>query len=184
MGKSSIVPIFKGYIRTLHEADDNLRIQDVFAHLILPAAAGVAVGALVPAEAHDAVSGSLPTAITAVSIVSAFMCAMAVMVFQLRIQIADALDGKGDAALAGKVKKGDLKLIDELFHDVMWSIVVGFASAFCMTAACFLVSAQDVAFRIFLGVSAALLLNDVLVVCMCLKRMSSAYVIVSRSWGR
>ena len=184
MGKSSIVPIFEGYIRTLHGADDRLRIQDVLAHLIVPAAAGIAVGVLVPTGAHDAVSGSLPTAITAVSIVSAFMCAMAVMVFQLRIQIADVLDGKGDAALAGKVKKGDLKLIDELFHDVMWSIVVGFASALCMTAACFLVDAQELAFRILLGASAALLLNDALVVCMCLKRMSSAYIIVSRSWGR
>ncbi len=184
MGKSSIVPIFKEYIRTLHGVDEHLRIQDVAIHLVVPAAVGIAVGVLTPTDAHDAVSGSLPTAITAVSIVSAFMCAMAVMVFQLRIQVADALDGKSGASLAGKVKKGDLRLVDELFHDVMWSIVVGFASAFCMTAACFLVSAQEVAFRIFLGVSAALLLNDVLVVCMCLKRMSSAYVIVSKSWGR
>ncbi len=184
MGKSSVMPIFKEYIRTLHGIDDRLRIKDVVVHLVVPAAVGIAVGAFVPTEVQDAISGSLPTAITAVSIVSAFMCAMAVMVFQLRIQVADALDGKSGAALVDKVKKGDLKLVDELFHDVMWSIVVGFASAFCMTAGCFLVGVQEVAFRISLGASAALLLNDVLVVCMCLKRMSSAYVIVSKSWGR
>lgn len=184
MGKSSIAPIIKGYIRTLHGADDHLRIQDVAVHLIAPAAAGIAVGLLVPEDAHEVVSGSLPTAVTAVSIVSAFMCAMAVMVFQLRIQIADDVSGEGGAALAGKMKKGDLKLIDELFHDVMWSIVVGFSSALCMTAACFLVGVQEIAFRILLGASAAFLMNDALVVCMCLKRMNSAYIIVSRSWGR
>lgn len=184
MGKSSIAPLFKGYIRTLHGGDDRLRIQDVVVHLVVPIASGIAVGVLVPTEAHDAVSGSLPTAITAVSIVSAFMCAMAVMVFQLRIQIADALDGNGSPALAAKVKKRDLGLVDELFHDVMWSIVVGFASALCMTAACFLVGVQEIAFRILLGVSATLLLNDALVVCMCLKRMNASYTIASKSWGR
>ena len=184
MGKSSIVPIFKEYVRTLHGGDDCLRAQDVAVQLIAPAAVGIAVGALVPADAHEAVSASLPTAITAVSIVSAFMCAMAVMVFQLRIQVANAIDERGGDALSAKVRKGDLKLIDELFHDVMWSIVVGFASALCMTAACFLVGVQEIAFRILLGASAALLLNGALVVCMCLKRMNSSYIIVSRSWGR
>lgn len=182
MGKSSVIPIFKNYISTLHGRDDGVRFQDVAVQLALPAAAGVAVGILMPTGLRGPVAASLPVAITAISIVSAFMCAMAVMVFQLRIQVAEVF-GEGKA-LAKKVEAGDLQLVDELFHDVMWSIVVGFASVFCMTASCFLVEAPEAAFRVAIGASVATLLNDVLVVGMCLKRMSASYAVVSKAWGR
>ena len=115
-------------------------------------------------------------AITALSIVSALLCGLAVAVFQLRIQISSGSSGLG-------VRDAEVKLIDELFAAILWADVAGFSAAGMLVVAGVdnLASVVcDIATACSLGVTC----NFAVVVCMCLKRLSIAYHLASKEWGR
>ena len=59
--------------------------------------------------------------VVGISIVAALMCAMAVLLFQVRAEIRR----ENNALLVGD----DVKLVDETFDDAMWAILVGFLIA-------------------------------------------------------
>ena len=88
MGKASVVGIFKGYVRTLYDARDGsspgVRLVDVFVQSDIPVLCGFACY-------FTGWHLSNPSnAIVGISIVSALMCAMATLLFQVRSQFADS----------------------------------------------------------------------------------------------
>lgn len=97
-------------------------------------------------------------------------------VFQLRIQISSGSSGLG-------VRDAEVKLIDELFAAILWAVVAGFSAAGLMVVAGIDNLANvvcDIATACSLGVTC----NFAVVVCMCLKRLSIAYHLASKEWGR
>ncbi|WP_302796903.1 hypothetical protein [Adlercreutzia equolifaciens] len=181
MGKASLSSIARAYFDTLHVGTSGkTRFADVFLQILLPLLVGAALfcsaaltegNGLVPF-----VVGAFSDITAALSIISALLCALAIMVFQLRIQMA-ADDMEAVAT------KQETQLVDELFSDVLWAVVCGFAAVVLMIVAGSLGS-DTVAAWVLAAVSLAVLLNFCAVTCMCLKRMSVAYSVVSRSWTR
>lgn len=147
---------------------------DIIFQIATPVAAGIAVALLL-------VNGKMrrpcfDSSITVVSIVSSLLCALALMLFSLRSSLAQKGENQSTAL--------ELQLIDELFADVMWCVVAGFAAALPMT-----VSGMASGFSFYVGVfataaSITMLINFALVACMCLKRMNAVYAIVSHTRQR
>lgn len=161
MGKSSVLSIPKKHFATLKdERTDKIKPSDVAFQIAVPIAAGIACFA----------SGwqleSAGNAIVGISIVAALMCAMAVLVFQIRLDLRNR-DVSADR---------DLRLIDEVFANIMWAILVGLLLALLLivwdaNASAFSVTAS----RVLSAICVAICLHFVFVVGMCLKRLQSAY---------
>ena len=82
MGKSSVVGIAKGHFRTLRDArTGRVRVFDLVWQVGLPVACGV-VCAVFGWHLDDA-----SNAIVGISIVAALMCAMAALIFQIRLDL-------------------------------------------------------------------------------------------------
>ena len=151
MGKAGIGRIFKNYCDTLRTGVyRNRNWRDYATHFAIPAIVAIAIF-VAPQSVSSSIRSCFGNAITALSIVSALLCGLAVAVFQLRIQISSGSSGLG-------VRDAEVKLIDELFANVV-----------C-----------DIATACSLGVTC----NFAVVVCMCLKRLSIAYHLASKEWGR
>lgn len=177
MGKIGLKPIFCAYVNTLRDdSSGKYSYADIILQIILPIVVGVAMALLLG-------SGKMQwpcfdNSITVVSIVSSLLCALALMLFSLRGSLAEKHETEARAIML------ELHLIDELFADVMWCVVAGFAAALLMT-----VSGMVDTFPFCIGVFAAavsitMLINFALVACMCLKRMNAAYKIVSHARQR
>ena len=125
--------------------------------------------------------------IVGISIVSALMCAMATLLFQIRSQMADGPDeapaggGGATAHLAFRMKLRDKRFIDEVFDDVMWAILVGLTLSLYLIVidAIGLLAGGGIASRILSSIAVAACAYFVLVIGMCLKRLRSAYNVVS-----
>lgn len=171
MGKSSLLTIAKNHFSTLYDNSEKnpdgkspISKIDCLWQIGIPLLAGV-VAFFFKVSFNTSVVESV---ITALSIVSALMCSMAALVFQTRIQ------ARNDKSISGHKRL----LLDELFFNVMWAIVVGFvltlfllisnafgAFATIGSVVCLIASA----FALFMSV------HFVLVIGMCLKRLSRAY---------
>lgn len=186
MGKSSVIGIFEGYVRTLRDARDgeNSRIRpaDVLVQIALP----IAIGAGCFFTGWHLANPS--NAIVGISIVSALMCAMATLLFQIRGQMADGPDeappggGGATAHLAPfRMKLRDKRFIDEVFDDVMWAILVGLTLSLYLIVidAIGLLAGGGTVSRILSSIAVAVCAHFVLVIGMCLKRLRSAYNVVS-----
>ena len=174
MGKSSLGAIAKGYVDTLHGgSSDGIRPKDIAAHVIAPVAIGVAAF-LSPQIDLSGIRAMFGNCIVAVSIVSALLCGAAVMVFQLRMQLSHG-------ECADRTTRVERKLIDELFSDILWAVVCGFASVLLMVV---LGTGERSSLLgdLLTAASLALLANYVMVTCMCIKRLNAAYMIVSKAW--
>ena len=124
MGKISLRGLFVRYLRTLHSVDDDsLYIPDVFVHFVIPI--GLFIWAMIETDNAATVRAYFANAMTAISVISGFMCGLAVMIFELRINLNQSNGELGENAQ-------EIKLIDELFSDVLWSVVVGFLTVGCM----------------------------------------------------
>ena len=173
MSKIGLKPIFRAYVNTLRDnSTGKLSFFDIAVQIIVPVAVGIIVALLIGKGVVS--KPSFDSLITVVSIVSSLLCALALMLFSLRSDMAKRRDEAQPTAL-------ELQLIDELFADVMWCVVAGFAAALFMT-----VSAMTETFPFCIEVFATafsimLLLNFALVACMCLKRMNAVYAIVSHA---
>ena len=90
-----------------------------------------------------------------------------------------------ERSIPGDVSRNahEIELIDELFSDVLWSVVVGFLSVGCMAISG---EINDIAAvnNLFTAFSLALCCNFIVVTLMCLKRIDVCYQFISRFWGR
>ncbi len=176
MGKAGIGRIFKNYCDTLRTGVyRNRNWRDYVTHFAIPAIVAIAIF-VAPQSVSSSIRSCFGNAITALSIVSALLCGLAVAVFQLRIQISSGSSGV-------EVRGAEVELIDELFAAILWAVVAGFSAAGLMVVAGIDNLANvvcDIATACSLGVTC----NFAVVVCMCLKRLSIAYHLASKEWGR
>ena len=164
MGKIGLLKIFKSYFATLRDDSSNeMSRSDVAVQLVAPALIGIASLPLFLLGIVDC--PRFEGFITVAATVSSLLCALALMLFELR-------RGMGPVS-ADKSGKREAQLIDELFSDVMWCVVVGFAASFLMAISD---AARDSLLIVGLVAGSLALsasLNFVMVVCMCLKRMNA-----------
>lgn len=161
MGKSSVVGIVKGHFKTLRDArTGRIRVRDFFWQIGLPIACGIAC-ALYRWRLPDA-----SNAIVGISIVAALMCAMAALIFQIRL----------DLNKIPVTEKRDIILIDEVFANVMWAILMGLALALYLIVidAVGLLN-ESTAAIIATSIAVALCAHFALVIGMCLKRFQRSY---------
>lgn len=179
MGKTSLKEIRDGYLNTLREipgkSDSPLRKHDLMVQIIIPIGIAVLFGLVWPLGASE-LAGLCGNIVTGVSIVSSLMCGVAVMLFQLRIQL--ALPEDIDAS------EGEVELIDETFSDVMWSVVAGFAAVVTLVIGDILVALAPVLYRVCISLALGLVVHLAIVTCMGLKRLNASYAIVAKVWGR
>lgn len=175
MGKIGLFGIAGKYIGTLRNyRTGRLMARDIIVQLAFPAVAALAFSVAWPFNAEE-LSGFAEKVIAGVSIISGLLCGVAVMVFELRLQMASQTDPRPT--------KRETILVDETFHDIIWATVAGFASVALMTAGD-IASFCDVAQRVVYGLAVFFLINFMLVTCMCIKRLSSTYSIVSDGWSK
>lgn len=173
MGKTSLVVVAVAYFRTLKSyRTERYMASDIAVQLVAPALLGAGFAVAWPVSACD-LSEAVGNTVSGVSIVSALLCGVAVMVFQLRLQIA--------SQDSPRPTKRESTLVDETFHDILWAVVAGFASVTLFTLFGMLPDDGAVQ-RVIVGAAVFFLLNFLLVTCMCIKRLHSAYEIVSKCW--
>lgn len=179
MGKTSLRDIRRGYLRTLREEPwkpgSPFNKRDLLTQILLPVGVALAYGVSWPLDG-DALDGMCGNIVTGVSIVSSLMCGVAVMIFQLRVQLASP--GDIDASDV------EVELVDETFSDVMWTVVVGFAAVLLLILGDVAAVILPVLRRSCVSVAIGLVANLAVVTCMSLKRMNASYMTVSRVWGR
>lgn len=166
-GKTAIRPLVADHLRTFRDdRTGKRRLRDYLVHFAAPAALaalGVALG-LRLADAAQIIAGA--------AVLAGFSFGLAVFVFQLRL----------DAGRDPRVPKGStlLELIDELFNNVLYSIVIGLALVVAVVAATSFTapppgeSPAPLSGWWTAGV-VALGLHYILTLLMCLKRTRAAY---------
>lgn len=176
MGKAGIGRIFSDYCDTLRTGVyRNRNWRDFLTHFVIPAIVAIAVY-LAPQSVSYSIRSCFGNAITALSIVSALLCGLAVAVFQLRVQISSGSSGL-------TVRDAEVRLIDEFFAAILWAVVAGFGAAGLMVIAG-IGDLLNVVCEIATACSLGVTCNFIVVVCMCLKRLSIAYRLASKEWGR
>ena len=165
MGKASVTGIARSYARTLRNArTEKVLVRDVVVQIACPFALGC-ICFFAELRIKDP-----SNVVVGISIVAALMCAMAMLLFQVRAEIRR----ENNALLVGK----DVKLVDETFDDAMWAILVGFVIALFLviTDAFGLFQCGNVVLESVLSaIAIALIAHFVMVVAMCLKRLRAAY---------
>lgn len=173
MGMSSVAGIAKSYFDSLRSArDGKLKPVVLIEQFFLPLTCGIAA-AFMYFDAPDS-----EELVTGVSVVAALMCSVATLLFQTRVDLRQRLESGSDAFLT----TGDLELVDELFAQVMWSILSGFALVFLLMMrgiAVGTIGDIDVLVRLGFGLVWYLIVNFVLTVCMVLKRIQRVYEVVA-----
>lgn len=165
MGKSSVFSIVTGHFRTLYDArNGRIRIRDLAFQIGLPLALAVT------SQLFSWRLSEIGNIVVGVSIVAALLCAMATLIFQIRIN----LQGKPQQHRKGA------QLIDEVFANVLWAILVGFFVALLLiiTDSFGLLTNEQTAVvvssvTVFAGT------HFIFVVGMCLKRLQSAYDVIA-----
>lgn len=176
MDKVKLYRVFRAYIEG-QKVGGRLRPRDMAVQFGLPVIAGAAscfLFLMIPESVFE-ISGIVSNAISAVSIMSGLMCALAVLVFQLRLQL--SMDDKI------KVDNCEYKLIDYLFNDSLWDVVVGLTCALVLVLSSGLINAGPVISSLFAAISAFLLAHFMLVTAMCVKRLSIAYEVMAKAWS-
>lgn len=179
MGKTSLKDILDGYLDTLKEQPRKpgsaFDKHDLLIQIVLPIGAALLYGTAWPL-AGDTLDRMCGNVVTGVSIVSSLMCGVAVMIFQLRVQLA----APGDV----DVSEAEVELVDETFSDVLWTVVVGFAAVLLLILSDIAGATTPVLHRVLVSVSIGLVTNLAIVTCMGLKRMNASYLTVARVWGK
>ena len=174
MGMSSVSGVAKAYFSTLiNQRTGGVNAGAVIAQFLMPAVIGAAWALVGP-------SISTPgNAIVGISIVSALLCAMATMLFQIRIDLRiRAKEGKESF-----VTEQDLKLIDQLFFAVLWAILFGLLVVLAMVASEWFGVFQLVGLpaKIAAGFMVFSIGHFVFVIGTILKRMNRVYEIAAQN---
>ena len=168
---------FTLYLKGL-KSDDKISLPDILVQFIIPISCSVLsftlfwTGIIEPKQLSTFVSN----AIVAISIISGLMCALAVLIFQLRAQIS--------TEKSIEVRDAEYKLIDQLFNDVLWDVVVGFASAILLVISSGAISSTSLATCLVLSVSVLCVAHFFLVAAMCLKHLSIAHEVIAKAWSK
>lgn len=173
---SSVVDIAKAYFLTLkNQRTGGVNTGAIVFQMGVPIAAGAAWAAVSPGVVT---SGN---AIAGISVVSALLCAMATLLFQIRIEIRRDVSGKSKARDSFLVPS-DVQLIDELFDAVVWAILFGLATVLGMVFADWLgaFGLDPLVSRFVSGTIVACIVHFVFVVGTILKRLSRAYGLVAK----
>ncbi|AEX70294.1 hypothetical protein ACQXZL_03835 [Corynebacterium diphtheriae] len=161
MKKSSLKGIVLDHFGTLIDnKDKSRRLEDWLTQVGLPIVIGVVC------FCRGVKLGEVGTAVSGVSIVSALLCAMAVFLFQLRV----------DLSKSNKILQRDYDLVDQCMFNTLWAIVWGMGlSVFLIVceAGGWLDSAKSG--PVVTGIAVAASVHFVLVIAMCLKRLREAY---------
>lgn len=177
MDKVKLVRVFRAYIEGL-KADGKLRLRDALIQFIIPVVVGMATFLYLTFVSEDIsrVEPIVANAISAVSIISGLMCALAVLVFQLRVQLS--------SEKTVKVKESECSLVDHLFNDALWDVVVGLLCVLLFVISSGAINGESALFAVLLAISSAMAMHFLFVTAMCIKRLSIAYEIVSKAWGK
>lgn len=180
MNKISLRPVAMRYLETLvDDSTGRTMLTDVIVQIIMPVAFGVAFYLLWPDDnskwplGEKSISELSSGILTVVSIVSALLCGVAIMIFQLRLQLASQTNPVPE--------ERETRLIDQMFNQVLWDVVAGFATTLFLACSNAFTSGSTL-WKISLSASLITIINFVLVTCMCIKRFSSAYDIISKQW--
>lgn len=160
--KLSALPLVSEHLATLRDArTDNLRPLDFVLQFGAPIAAA-AGAALAGARLQDAAQ-----VIAGAAVLSGFSFGLAVYVFQLRME----------AARDPRVPRGSvlLDLLDELFINVRYSILVGLLAVVVATAGVAFHDSVEPLNAWWTAGIVALALHYIATIMMCLKRLGSAY---------
>ena len=165
MGKLSPYRIIKEHFKTLYLLKNGEKVtskRDVAIQLFLP------VFLVVVAYFFGFTMKSQLGLLSGMSILATLLGAVAVFVFQIRIQLRQNMDSL--------MTEDDIALIDELFFNILWIILMGFiqSSLLIISEAAGLVE-LDLIWRIVSAVSVALSVNVVLTLLMVLKRLARVY---------
>jgi hypothetical protein len=180
MNKISLVEIWSSYLNTLVDFNTGRKKgADVALQIVLPSLVSISlvVCSALGLFPEGLIGTSRSEIVTGIAIVSSLLCAVAVMVFQLRVQI--------DAGIKGvSIMDREVGLVDELFHDVMWAIVAGFTVVLLLVVSNLGIVGESPLRPFIESVAMGGAINFVLVICMSLKRLSASYRVVSVEWKR
>lgn len=165
MGRGGVVSSFTRYVGTFKRRDGRRNTGDYAFQLGFP----ILFGLTVLVNGWDCqVAQILAGAETTVSIVSGLICGLAIMVFQLRLQ----LEEPGGP----RVTTQELSRVDDLFYVSVWSILAGFASAVLLG----LLGRLPWFHNIVAFSAVVFLTNFATSVLMCINYLYDAYRIVRR----
>lgn len=174
MGKIDIRLLFQKYFETLCNYQTNERSHfDIFLQLVFPVVVSIGLFFIWPNSCSNA-GDLISNFISCISIISGFMCGVAVLLFQLRLQMCSQQDPKP--------LDRELALVDESFHISMWAVFDGLIVVGFLCAAPLLNNVNELVSRFFFCLAISFLINFLQVTCMVLKRISAAYTSFSRGW--
>lgn len=179
MNKLSIKVILSRYLSTLYVWQGGKKrrsVSDIIVQIVLPALIG-----LLAALFNFRLKG-ISNLIAGVAIVSALLGAVAVFLFQTRLQLYDTMHrGASDKRTTrGTVfDDNDIDVLDELFFSVMWCILEGMAiCASLIVCDCLGLTTCTDPYWIWCLISSLVAMigcNLLSVLLMCLKRMTRIY---------
>lgn len=166
--KFSLLPILRDQFATLTDAKTGHPRFDDYAALI--GAPALAAASVVVARWHMSIVGEF---LTALAIITALLFAMVIFIFQLRLHM-------GDREVLERTPATTVELVDELFSNVCYAIVIGFVTIAVTLFGAALRPTDATGGPGPIGVvwTAAiifLVVHFVLVLAMCMKRLASAY---------
>lgn len=173
MGMSSISGIARGYFATLvSQRSGKPNKRAILFQIGLPFLLGVLVFAI------GWTLDSVGNIINAVAIVAALLCAVATLLFQVRIDLRARIDSSDDPFIG----ENDLLLVDELFSTLLWAILFGFAIVGCSLVVDWsgaLKVTNPLYSRVAASVAAAAIAHLAFVIGTILKRLRRIYEIVA-----
>ena len=172
MGMSSVSGIAKAYFSTLRDQrTKKINMKAMAFQVAVPVVAGV-----IWFFCCDSIV-DISNAITGISIVSALLCAMATMLFQIRIDLRVGRESNKNTFNV----ENDLEFVDELFYAVLWVILFGLLIVLFMMIIDWVPAFQTKGFlaRCISGIYVAVIFYFVLVVGLILKRLLRVYELVA-----
>lgn len=187
MNKVSIKAILSQYLSTLYVVEagkEKWSFRDIFIQIVVPIFIGIC-SAVFGFSLRD-----ITNLIAGVAIVSALLGAVAVFLFQVRMQIYDKMYPNGRLARGTIFDDDDIQVLDELFFAVMWCILEGMTICVVLIVSdCIgLVNTENCANAFMLGAISSSTIwclisslvamigcNLLLVLMMCMKRMARIY---------
>lgn len=161
--KIQVVPVVRDHVATLRDARTaRPRVGDILTHYALPVSLGIAI----PMLGVRMTDGSQYVA--GAAILAGLSFALAVYVFQLRLEAQRDPRIPREAVL--------LDLIDELFTNVCYSMLVGLALAAVTIAASAYSRSGAPAGPVVTGIVIALGIHYLITILMCIKRLRAAYL--------
>lgn len=166
MGKLSPFQIIYRHFKSLckiKDGQDKVSIPDILIQMILP----IALGGL--SYAYGFTMSNQSGLLSGMSILATLLGAVAVFVFQIRVQQRQSKDSL--------LEESDIDLIDELFFNILWIILVGLVqSSLLIVSEALGIIGANATWQIVSSVSVVLSTNVVMTLLMVLKRLARIYM--------